>query len=32
MEAADLLRFIKHREIRNVVGITADVHYCAMHH
>jgi alkaline phosphatase D len=31
LEIADLLRFIKHRVIRNVVWITADVHYCATH-
>jgi phosphodiesterase/alkaline phosphatase D-like protein len=29
LEIADLLRFIKHNEIRHVVWITADVHYCA---
>ena len=27
-----LLKFIKDRAIRNVVWITADVHYCAAHH
>ena len=32
LEIADLLRFIKHNDIRNVVWITADVHYCATHH
>jgi alkaline phosphatase D len=32
LEIADLLRFIKHNAIRNVVWITADVHYCATHH
>ncbi len=32
LEIADLLRFIKHSGIRNVVWITADVHYCATHH
>ena len=31
LEIADLLRFIKHSGIRNVVWITADVHYCATH-
>jgi alkaline phosphatase D len=31
-ELADLLRFIKHEEIRNVVWLTADVHYCAAHY
>ena len=31
LELADLLRFIKHNEIRNVVWITADVHYAAAH-
>ena len=31
LELADLLRFIKHNEIRNVVWITADVHYGAAH-
>lgn len=32
LEVADLLAFIKQRRIRNVVFITADVHYCAAHH
>ncbi|MEO6213058.1 MAG: alkaline phosphatase D family protein [Vicinamibacterales bacterium] len=32
LEIADLLRFIRDRNIRNVVWITADVHYCAAHH
>ena len=32
LELADLLRFIKQRQIRNVVWVTADVHYCAAHH
>lgn len=32
LEIADLLRFIRDRGIRNVVWITADVHYCAAHH
>jgi alkaline phosphatase D len=31
LEIADLLRFIKHNGVRNVVWITADVHYCATH-
>ena len=31
LEIADILRFIKHNEIRNVAWITADVHYCATH-
>ena len=30
-EIADILRFIKHNDVRNVVWITADVHYCATH-
>lgn len=32
LEIANLLRFIRDRRIRNVVWITADVHYCAAHH
>ena len=32
LEIADLLRFIKHHNVRNVVWLTADVHYCAAHH
>jgi alkaline phosphatase D len=32
LEVAELLRFIRRRRIRNVVWITADVHYCAAHH
>jgi alkaline phosphatase D len=32
LEIADLLRFIRDRQIRNVVWITGDVHYCAAHH
>jgi alkaline phosphatase D len=32
LEIADLLQFIHDRRIRNVVWITADVHYCAAHH
>jgi len=31
LEIADLLRFLKRERIRNVVWITADVHYCAAH-
>jgi alkaline phosphatase D len=31
LEIADLLRFIKQYDVRNVVWITADVHYCATH-
>jgi alkaline phosphatase D len=31
-EIADLLRFIRQRRIRNVVWVTADVHYAAAHH
>jgi alkaline phosphatase D len=31
LEIADLLSFIKREAIRNVVWITADVHYCATH-
>lgn len=31
LEVADLLAFIKREAIRNVVWITADVHYCATH-
>ena len=32
LEIADLLRFIKHHNIRNVVWFTADVHYTAAHY
>jgi alkaline phosphatase D len=32
LEIADLLKFIKEKAIRNVVFITADVHYAAAHH
>jgi alkaline phosphatase D len=32
LELAELLRFIKQRRIRNVVWVTADVHYCASHY
>jgi alkaline phosphatase D len=32
LEMAELLRFIKHHDIDNIVWLTADVHYCAAHH
>lgn len=32
LEIADLLRFMKAQRIKNVLWITADVHYCAAHH
>lgn len=33
LEMAELLAFIKHQEVRNVVWVTADVHYaCATHY
>jgi alkaline phosphatase D len=32
LELADLLRFIKQNNIRNVVWLTADVHYSAAHY
>ena len=32
LEFANLLSFIKQRNIRNIVWITADVHYAAAHH
>ena len=32
LEIADLLRFLKRERIRNVVWITADVHYAASHY
>ncbi|MEO0842622.1 MAG: alkaline phosphatase D family protein [Cyanobacteria bacterium J06643_5] len=32
LEIADLLRFIKQNNIRNVVWLTADVHYAAAHY
>lgn len=32
LELAELLRFIKRNRIRNVVWVTADVHYCAAHY
>ena len=32
LEIADLLHFIRDRKIRNVVFITADVHYAAAHY
>jgi alkaline phosphatase D len=31
LEIAEILKFIKHNDIHNVVWITADVHYCATH-
>ncbi len=31
-EIAEVLRFIKHAHIDNVVWVTADVHYCAAHY
>lgn len=31
LELADLLRFIKYNDIKNVVWLTADVHYAAAH-
>jgi alkaline phosphatase D len=32
LEIARVLKFIRDRRIRNVVWLTADVHYCAAHH
>jgi alkaline phosphatase D len=32
LEIARILKFVRDRRIRNVVWITADVHYCAAHH
>lgn len=32
LEVAELLRFIKQRKIKNVVWVTADVHYAAAHY
>lgn len=32
LEMANLLAFIKRRNIKNIVWLTADVHYCAAHH
>jgi alkaline phosphatase D len=32
LEVADLLRDLQRHAVRNVVWITADVHYCAAHH
>ncbi|MGE3776920.1 MAG: alkaline phosphatase [Pirellulaceae bacterium] len=32
LEIAELLRFIKHTQIRNTVWLTADVHYAASHY
>ncbi len=31
-EIAEVLRFIKRRDVQNVVWVTADVHYCAAHY
>ncbi len=31
LEMAELLRYLKQQRVRNVVWITADVHYCAAH-
>jgi alkaline phosphatase D len=32
LEIAHLLRVLQQRRVRNVVWVTADVHYCAAHH
>ena len=32
LELAELLRFIKRNRIKNVIWVTADVHYCAAHY
>ena len=32
LEIAELLRFVAQRRVRNVVWVTADVHYAAAHH
>ncbi|MEO7274560.1 MAG: alkaline phosphatase D family protein [Vicinamibacterales bacterium] len=32
LELANLLAFIKTQRVRNVVWVTADIHYCAAHH
>jgi alkaline phosphatase D len=32
LEIAELLRFLKAQRVKNVLWITADVHYCAAHH
>lgn len=32
LEMQSLLKFIKHNNIKNVVWLTADVHYCAAHY
>ncbi len=32
LETAELLRFLRKRNVRNTVWLTADVHYCAAHH
>lgn len=31
-EIADILRYIKHQKVENIVWLTADVHYCAAHY
>jgi alkaline phosphatase D len=31
LEVAELLRFIKRNRIKNIIWVTADVHYCAAH-
>lgn len=32
LETAELLRFLRKRNVRNTVWLTADVHYCAAHY
>ncbi|MBL8168034.1 MAG: alkaline phosphatase D family protein [Acidobacteria bacterium] len=32
LELAELLRFIKRNRVKNVIWVTADVHYCAAHY
>jgi alkaline phosphatase D len=32
LEVAELLRFIKRNRIKNLIWVTADVHYCAAHY
>jgi len=32
LEMADLLRFIKHEHVNNIIWLTADVHYAAAHY
>jgi alkaline phosphatase D len=32
LEFVELLSYLKHRRVRNVVWLTADVHYCAAHY